>query len=567
MKNKSQFILVVGLAFLIPLTSFGQQGRIAPGQMKQMHNEKMTDAFLPNEYDNKKTSPAYRYKSEDARQATASTIFTRQVNVNSSQQNIVGDAGNEPSIALNPLNADQVVIGWRQFDNVSSNFRQAGWSYTANGGQTWNFPGKIEAGIFRSDPVLDVDRNGNFFYNSLTNSPDYRCKVFESTNGGVTWNAGTDAQGGDKQWMTIDRTDGVGEGNIYSSWSSWYSTCEPGFFTRSTDGNNSYEDCIQVDGDPYWANMTVGNNGELYIGGGSGIYFDSLVVIKSLNAQIPSSTITWNSTVGVWMDGYVNYGLLINPVGLLGQVSIDVDHSTGPGRDNVYVLASVTRLSNPDSGDVMFSRSTDDGLTWSAPTKVNDDVSIENIQWFGTMSVAPNGRIDAVWLDTRDAPGTDSSALYYSYSSDQGTTWSVNEKLSAKFNPHVGYPNQNKMGDYFDMVSTNSGAHLAWANTLNGEQDVYYSFIVPPVATGMTTMAGNISFSVSPNPTSGALIIITGGSQSKMAIYNTIGEKVYSLTLINTKNEIDISGLPAGIYFLKIINEDGSAGVKKIIKE
>jgi hypothetical protein len=33
------------------------------------------------------------------------------------------------------------------------------------------------------------------------------------------------------------------------------------------------------------------------------------------------------------------------------------------------------------------------------------------------------------------------------------------------------------MGDYFDMVSELTGAHLAWAATFNGEQDVYYSFI------------------------------------------------------------------------------------------
>jgi len=33
------------------------------------------------------------------------------------------------------------------------------------------------------------------------------------------------------------------------------------------------------------------------------------------------------------------------------------------------------------------------------------------------------------------------------------------------------------MGDYYDMVSNNNGAYLAWAATFNGEQDVYYSYI------------------------------------------------------------------------------------------
>jgi hypothetical protein len=35
------------------------------------------------------------------------------------------------------------------------------------------------------------------------------------------------------------------------------------------------------------------------------------------------------------------------------------------------------------------------------------------------------------------------------------------------------------MGDYYDMYSDDAGAHLAWAATFNGEQDVYYSVITP----------------------------------------------------------------------------------------
>ena len=76
----------------------------------------------------------------------------------------------------------------------------------------------------------------------------------------------------------------------------------------------------------------------------------------------------------------------------------------------------------------MFSRSTNGGATWSSPIEINDDNNTTAYQWFGTMSVAPNGRIDVVWLDTRDNPGSVNSALYYSNSKDGGVTWSQNEK-------------------------------------------------------------------------------------------------------------------------------------------
>lgn len=445
MKNKVIFILLLAAITILSPSVNGQNAKIPAGQMKLLHHETRDDPYLPNADNNKRTSPAYQYKSRVKSNPMRSSIFTVQVNVDALGRNILGDAANEPNIAVNPLDRSKMVIGWRQFDNVSSNFRQAGWGYTNDGGESWIFPGVIEPGIFRSDPVLDYDAGGNFYYNSLTTSPNYFCKVFESTNGGAAWNSGTDAGGGDKQWMVIDRSTETGRGNIYSFWSYFYSTCSPGFFTRSTDGNGRYENCSEVDGNPYWGTMAVGNSGELYIGGASG-RVDSLVVSKSLNAREHDSLVSWKKPVLVYIDGNPNGWKSVNPGGLLGQVNIDVDRSNGPGRGNVYLLVPVTRSSNADPADVMFARSTDGGLTWSYPIRVNDDPSVTNFQWFGTMSVAPNGRIDAIWLDTRDAPpGSDSSALYYSFSSDQGITWSANEKLSGSFDPHTGYPDQNKM--------------------------------------------------------------------------------------------------------------------------
>ena len=259
----------------------------------------------------------------------------------------------------------------------------------------------------------------------------------------------------------------------------------------------------------------------------------------------------------------------INPVGLTGQPCVDVDRSNGPGRDNVYVVCSVQPYFNSDPADVKFNKSTNGGMTWNnaAPVKINDDTDTTNIQWFGTMSVAPNGRIDVIWLDTRDNPGSDSSALYYSYSIDEGNTWSANEKLSDSFDPHIGYPNQPKMGDYFDMVSNNTGAHLAWVSTFNGEQNVYYSFITPPLSIGVDAVSENLNVSVYPNPTSGMLEISCRNKKIRMEIFSAIGKNVLSTSVFNTRHVIDISSQPAGIYFLKLISYDGWETIKKIVKE
>jgi hypothetical protein len=401
-----------------------------------------------------------------------------------------------------------------------------------------------------------------YYYNSLEYTDDliWQCKVFRSSDGGATWDNGVDARGGDKQWMAIDRTDGEGSGSIYSYWSRNFSSCLPDLFTRSSNGGDSYEECSNFDGDPHWGTMAVGMDGELFISGLDS-YTYNIGVAKSVNAQIPGSTISWEEYVTVDMGGFTDVGISsINPEGLIGQINIDTDKSNGPGSGNVYLLSSVYIGSLLDEGEVMFSRSTDSGITWSTAHRINDDDSNENIQWFGTMSVAPNGRIDAVWLDTRDGEiGSHNSALYYSYSTDEGLTWTANEKLSESFDPHLGYPNQNKMGDYFDMVSTNEGAHLAWANTFNGEEDVYYSYIVP----GIVATVNEVS--LYPNPAKGVAVFFTNNRADSIEIYDAIGQLVSSYSSPSLYFELDVSSYPRGVYFAKINFSNGVSSAKRLI--
>jgi hypothetical protein len=567
MKNLQSHILAFGAILLIcPLASYTQNNQIPAAEKARMHQEIPDQPYLAPRSDAKKSAPAPSLKTTG--------FFTAQVNVDTGGNNIVGDAANEPSIAIDPTDPNKMVIGWRQFDNVNSNFRQAGFGYTADGGLSWTFPGVITPGTFRSDPVLDFDTAGNFYYNSLTSSGStYTCKVFKSTNGGAGWDAGVNAKGGDKQWMAIDRSGGVGTGNIYSSWTSYYSSCQPGFFTRSVNGGASFQNCIEIPDNPYWGTMTVGPDGELYVVGSS---FSGVVVAKSTSAQNPGGTVAWDFTTQVDLDGYITGQDPINPAGILGQANIAVDRSDGPGRGNVYVMASVVRNSNSDPADVMFAKSTDGGVIWSDPIRINTDLGMTRYQWFGTMSVAPNGRIDIIWLDTRNAPVSNQymSALYYCYSEDEGTTWSINKKLSESFDPHLGWPQQEKMGDYYDMESDNEGAHLAWANTLNLEQDVYYTHIVPTIV-GMNENAENSGISVSgyPNPFRNQTTIrynIPEECAVKVLICNLYGVEIRTLVdknqpagayTINFSDEL----LPAGFYLCRL-SAGTQTGTTRLIK-
>jgi hypothetical protein len=515
---------------------------------------------LPSERE--QDPPAAPAKAAPGASVASTFTFGRftaiQVNVNALGQNILNDAANEPSIAVDPNNHNRMVIGWRQFDNVVSNFRQAGFGYTTNGGTTWT-AGKIQPGVFHSDPVLEIDSSGDFFYNGLNNG--FTTTVFQSTTGGASWNGGVFAQGGDKQWMVIDR----GLDHFYQAWSSAASSTGPNTFNRSVDDGASFITASSIPHAPLWGTMDTALDHTLYLVGWGDQTGGSLYVARSLDAQDPESSPPLFTAVPIDLGGFPTLGGP-NPEGLLGQLWIAVDKSNGPRQDWVYVLGSVETPTDPV--DVHFIRSTNHGINWSAPKRVNDDLANDAYQWLGTMSVAPNGRIDVVWVDSRQSPSDfNIGALYYSYSLDGGDTWSANEQMTQPWNSTLGWPNQQKIGDYYDMVSDNDGADLAFSATLNNSQDVYYMRIpfVPPVAVGPGPGA-TLSLDSAPNPFAEATTIRfdapSQGARVRLDVFDVTGHRVATLLdrfVIGAGQTASWDGrlesgaaAPAGIYFARL---------------
>ena len=462
-------LLVLSLGHLSPGPAQGQQAT---------RSELQTEPPLEAPRDPPAPPHVLEQRSRERAGVWSRGVFTSiQVNVDGFGNNIIGDAANEPSMAISPTDPNQIVIGWRQFDSVSSDFREAGYAYSHDAGQTWTFPGVLEDGVFRSDPVLGADAEGNFYYYSLTVEEDppnitFLVDLFRSIDGGLTWPQSVFAFGGDKQWMTIDRTDGVGRGNIYGHWNRSISCCGNTDFSRSVDGGTSFEDPILMPGASMkWGTLDVAADGTLFLTGtqSSG---SSHVIARSTNAKDPNASPVFDLVDTVSLGGSTAFagGQPINPAGLLGQVWI----ATSQARGELYILASVNPPGS-DPLDVMFIRSSDEGETWSTPVRVNDNPAGEGSwQWFGTMSVAPSGRIDVIWNDTRSDPSNFRSEVFYSYSLNGGRTWASNLAVTPPFDPRLGYPQQAKLGDYYHMVSDDEGASLAYAATFNGEQDVYF---------------------------------------------------------------------------------------------
>src|ERR1051326_6545763 len=226
--------LIPKLAFLAAIGVVLEQGTI--------FSQMLSDPPLPPEdrVEHYQDPPMFIWRTgtSERRISQHGPFTSYQVNVDLSGQNITGDAANEPSIAVDPTDHRKMVIGWRQFNSVSSNFRQAGWGFTNDGGFSWTFPGVLENNVFRSDPVLAANDTGHFFYLSLLEN--FFVNMWRSIDSGRSWSNLGFATGGDKQWFAIDNTNSTGHGFQYQCWSTDGNNYGGRQFSRSIDGGSTW---------------------------------------------------------------------------------------------------------------------------------------------------------------------------------------------------------------------------------------------------------------------------------------------------------------------------------------
>ena len=174
---------------------------------------------------------------------------------------------------------------------------------------------------------------------------------------------------------------------------------------------------------------------------------------------------TWSSAVAIPFSYENPTG---GPAGAYPQFAIN------PKTDSLHLVYN--RIS-PDIAGVseVYNRvSYDGGATWTEPKPLSDDdPKIYAGQFFPNLSIAPNGRIDVVWWDTRDLQGLRGTDAYYAYSNDDGRTWSKNIRLTDQtIDRKLGiWGNNYDIASQPGVASTNAYAVFGWDDTRNSDLD------------------------------------------------------------------------------------------------
>jgi hypothetical protein len=120
--------------------------------------------------------------------------------------------------------------------------------------------------------------------------------------------------------------------------------------------------------------------------------------------------------------------------------------------------------------DIYYYRSTDGGQTWSERKNVTDDDPKQLFaQLYPNIAVAPGGRIEIAFWDTRNDPGYRANDVYMTTSTDNGETWGKNLRVTDQpIDRRIGVWSTN-----FDITSppglapAKAYTMLSWDDTRN----------------------------------------------------------------------------------------------------
>ena len=391
---------------------------------------------------------ASQYTADPAVRVSDGSPFSGDCGLTGQSGKNVRNSEVEPFVDVNPADATNIIGSWQQdrWSTGASRGNVVGASH--DGGQTWKVIKQTKNSLCTggtpangggyeraTDPWVTISPNGDAYLmslsvdqdpNALSDSNPDAMLVSKSTDGGLTWsNPSTlirDANPkrfNDKNSITADPNDSR---YVYAVWVRFEGR---GFqrstlFARTKNGGRSWENPRSIF-DPLPTNVAVGNqivvlpdnkrfDGELVNVFGLARGPFTLLRGRGLNVALIRSEDhgrSWSQkpigvsrlrTIGVTDPD--DDGDLVRSALYIPDIAVD------PNSGQLYTVWQDSRFGRGKYDSIALSTSTDGGLTWSQPIKVNrtpTNIRPGNRQAFTpSVDVATDGTVSVTYYDFRN---------------------------------------------------------------------------------------------------------------------------------------------------------------------
>lgn len=419
------------------------------------------------------------YKNTDLTGQEPTPLITSLDNIRVNSDNSY-ELQNEEMVCINPTNTDNAVAVWRDF---RLGYRRIGVGYTFDGGQTWidNLVTPYNPYGRQSDPVLWVDRDGIFYLSGLDlyfGGGPSGISVYKSVDGGVTWSDPVWVVQEqydyfeDKQWFTIDQSNGPGDGYIYCVWDRFaadYSATgivcassydDGGTFTSPVAVSEYSSRYVQ------WPTVTVGPSSEVYVA-----WYDH----RQPRRISMAISIDFGQTFGqqfsvTYLDSA--YTELNGEIASFPFPAMECD--VFPESD-YYGRLYMIYADGPADWDIWCRYSDDGAQSWSDRIRVNDDGIYNGCDQFHPwLSIDSDGVIHVCFFDRRNDPDNNLLYdLYYTRSIDGGITWEENHRISTVSSNPTYAALAGLLGEYIGIMARDGEVQMVWTDVRNYNQDAY----------------------------------------------------------------------------------------------
>jgi hypothetical protein len=488
----------------------------------------------------------------------------------------------------NPDNPNQIVVTYNDSRTASANY--SGASYSSDGGTTWTrlnpSPFATGHGTNFGDPVTLYNKPTSTFFAIFlaTGCGGQGIGAWKSTDGGVTWVAGACVHSGSSD----DRESGVADNNtsspffgrMYVSYNDFAIGGGALFARVSTDNGTTWaphqltstfvrDTQITVDkvtGDVYVAGMNEGGGG--LAGPRSNLIFRSTDGGSTWANTYTGPTFAASGRANCTANSY-----------FVCMYSPDTWREMGWGEPAAYngVVSYVYAQhgAGSDAGDVEYIRSTDKGVTFSAPFKLNTDTTTR-AQWQPNLSVSDTGTLFSVWYDERGsttcAVGNPSVPCYQMFarkSTDNGVTWLADMAFSDVISPLPGQPDgtvqPNYQGDYDYGTAVGTNHLSSWddgrvAISGQSQQDVFFD--KEPTGAGGIPCTDLVSFQVRCKHTVNgdrlqARVTFTNTTHSGQQVTITVDGNPNTVTISGSQAKLEIANEPLGQHTVTLTDPAG----------